>query len=159
MNMHYAWTENQIIEHFRLEPLEIEGGYFRRTYFSDTGSQLSCIFYLITAQSYSTLHRLMADEIFFFHVGDPVEMLLLDDKGIYEEITLGPHPNLGHRLQQVVSAGTWQGASLADDGRLALMSTVVSPAFTFDIFEKLENLEEMLDLYPKSIHPRIIKLM
>lgn len=130
---------NQIISKLRLEPLEPEGGYFRRTYLSNElggASTLSCIYYLMTALSYSRFHRLTSDEIYHFYSGSPVEMLLLDPEQGVNRVLLGN--DLNHHVPQVVvPKGVWQASRMAssDEFDYSLVGTTVSPAFRFEDFE------------------------
>jgi uncharacterized protein len=120
-----------------LEPLGFEGGWFRETWRAreqvptPRGPRAAgtAIYYLITPESFSTLHRLAFDEVFHFHLGDPVEMLLLGPGGAGEMVVLGSDVAVGQRPQVVVPAGTWQGARLVDGGRVALLGTTVAPGF------------------------------
>ena len=77
--MDTAMTAQQIIDLLNLEPHPKEGGYFRETYRSATSSQpgppfsgerahSTAIYYLLTPDTYSAMHRLPGDEVFFlFH--------------------------------------------------------------------------------------------
>ena len=92
-----------IIKHLGLEPHPGEGGYFRETYRSplifhreahgnDYGGDRSictAIYYLLTKESFSAMHRLRTDEIFHFYLGDPVELLRLAPDGSGEVVGLG----------------------------------------------------------------------
>src|SRR5262245_182334 len=96
-------TPQQIIERLGLRPHPEEGGYFRETYrsalslppgalpqaYRGARSAATGIFYLLTPQSYSKLHRLPGDEIFHHYCGDTVEMLLLHADGRSETVHLG----------------------------------------------------------------------
>lgn len=128
-----------------LEPLESEGGLFRRTYSS---GGVTAIHYLVVAPDFSALHRLRTcDELFFFHAGAPLRMLILDDgsdgsDGSDEgrddrtggrEAVLGPDPLAGQHPQLLVPAGVWQGAS--STAGWSLVSTVVAPGFQWHDFE------------------------
>lgn len=71
-------TASQIIKDLNLAPLPGEGGYYRETYRSGDGIvslQMSdkelknrclttAIYYLVTPETFSSLHRLPQDEIF-----------------------------------------------------------------------------------------------
>lgn len=114
----------------RLEPLEAEGGLFRRTYSSGV---LTAIHYLLATPDFSALHRLVgSDELFFFHAGAPLRMLILDGARATEHL-LGADPLTGQQPQLVVPAGAWQGAS--STGGWSLVSTVVAPGFDWADFE------------------------
>jgi predicted cupin superfamily sugar epimerase len=113
-----------------LEPLESEGGLFRRTYSSDA---VTAIFYLVATPDFSALHRLRTcDELFFFHAGAPLSMLILGESGGRVE-TLGADPLAGQQPQLLVPAGAWQGAS--STAGWSLVSTVVAPGFQWQDFE------------------------
>jgi predicted cupin superfamily sugar epimerase len=126
-----------IIDMFQLEPLEGEGGYFRQTYFSGAADapDSTAIYYLVTPQSFSSLHRLAFDEIFHFYAGDPCKMVQIDARSAISEHLLGPDFTAGQRPQIVVPGGTWQGTKLIEGGFWALIGTTMTPGFREDIFE------------------------
>ncbi len=137
-----ALTAARLIEMLRLEPLPIEGGFFRQTWRSQdvlgaAGSRFgrdkpagTAIYYLLTDEpdSFSALHRLPTDEIYHFYLGDPVELLMLG-AGDVETVALGPDLLAGQRVQHVVPQGVWQGSRLRDGGRFALLGTTMAPGY------------------------------
>ncbi len=146
-----------------LEPLPEEGGFFRETYraglhlsgeclggaYAQGRSAGTAIYYLLTPDSFSAMHRLRSDEVFHFYLGDTVEMLLLHPGGDVAALEIGTDLRAGQRPQVVVPAGTWQGAALSLGGRFALLGTTVTPAFEFDDFE-LGRRSELLERYPDA---------
>lgn len=126
-----------------------EGGFYAETYRADESvppealparyrgprSLGTCIYYLLTPQTFSALHRLASDEIFHFYAGDPVDMLFLHADGAGEIEVLGPDLGAGMRPQIAVPRGVWQGARLRPGGRFALMGTTVAPGFDFADYE------------------------
>ena len=145
-----------IIKLLGLEPLHDEGGWYRETYRSDDrlprGKKIparystdkrfaTAIYYLITADTFSAVHRLLSDEIFHFYLGDPVLMLMLHPDGTGETFVLGSDLAGGHHPQLVVTRGTWQGMKLIGaplvkpGGRFALLGTTVAPSFDKEDFE------------------------
>lgn len=136
-----------VIAQLGLQPLPGEGGYFRETYratatvadtvlpraFHQQGDRqlATAIYYFLTIDTYSALHRLRADEMYHFYAGDPVALLTMDGSGNCAEVLLGSNFLVGHTPQFLVNAGHWQGSRLAPDGRWALMGTTVAPGFTF----------------------------
>ena len=113
-----------------LEPLAAEGGLFRRTY---RAGGITAIYYLVAGQDFSAMHRMRtSDELFLFHGGAPLRMLILDTPAGREEL-LGPDPMSGHCPQLLVPGGVWQGASSSGDW--SLVSTVVVPGFEWSDFE------------------------
>lgn len=153
---------DSIIRHLGLIPHPGEGGYFRETYRSrtvfrreapgnDYGADRSictAIYYLLTPDSFSVMHRLRTDEIFHFYLGDPVELLRLAPDGSGEVIVLGNDLTTGHLPQALVPSGCWQGLSLAPGGRVALLGTTVAPGFEFEDFELGER-ENLRARYPE----------
>jgi predicted cupin superfamily sugar epimerase len=139
----------QIIELLGLKPLPEEGGYYRETYrstlsiprqslpdrYPDDRSFGTAIYYLITPESFSVLHRVPGDEVFHFYCGDPVIMLLLFPEGGMETRILGNDPLRGQHPQCVVPGGVWQGMHLAGEGKFALMGTTMAPGFDFADYE------------------------
>lgn len=123
-----------IVTRLQLEPLPHEGGFFRVTWRNATAS---AIYFLITPEHFSALHRLAQDEIWFFHAGDPVEHLRLDSRLGETQVTrLGPAADAGDRPQIVVPAGVWQGARPAGDHHgYSLLGCTVSPPWDAGGFE------------------------
>jgi hypothetical protein len=138
-------TAEKIREILHLEPHPIEGGYFAETYRSEmkviqealgagySGERLigTAIFYLLTPDTFSAMHKLPGDELFHFYLGDPVEMLQLRPDGEGEVVVLGQDIAAGMRLQHNVPGGWWQGSRLAAGGRFALLGTTMSPGFDY----------------------------
>ena len=85
--------------------------------------------YLLGVGDCSLPHRLDSDELYHFHLGDPVEMWLLYPDGRAERIVLGGDLASGQCVQAVVPAGAWQMSRLCEGGEYALMSVVVAPGF------------------------------
>jgi len=94
---------DEVRQLLQLQPLEPEGGFFRETYRSrwqvpqeplpegvqGTRSIGTAIYYMITPETFSSLHRLPGTEIFHFYLGDPAVMLQLHPDGLVQTITLG----------------------------------------------------------------------
>ena len=142
-------TVDEIIQRLDLIPHPEEGGFYRETYrspeslqgdslpvrYSSPRSLGTAIYYLLTPNSISAIHRLPTDEIFHFYLGDPVEMLWLSPDGTSPVITLGQDLAKGEVLQCVVPMGTWFGSYLKAGGRFALMGTTMAPGFDFADYE------------------------
>ena len=114
-----------------------EGGWFKETFqskeTSNGRSNLSMIYYLLKENENSHWHRVTdADEIWLWHLGDPL-LLSYSDERSTNEITLGPDLNNNEKLQAVIPKSIWQKAK--SNGEWSLVSCVVAPAFSFDGFE------------------------
>jgi predicted cupin superfamily sugar epimerase len=152
---------DDLIRQLRLQPLRIEGGYYVETYrsagqiprsalppgYGGPRSFATAIYYLLTPDTFSGLHRLPSDEMFHFYLGDPVEMLQLRPDGSGEVVVIGTDLQAGMSPQVLVPGGVWQGCRLAAGGRYALMGVTVAPGFEFADFESGSR-EELLARYP-----------
>ena len=152
----------EIIKLLKLKRHLKEGGYFAETYRSKEKIPGKClpvrysgarpcstaIYYLITADSFSAMHRLRSDEIFHFYLGDPVEMLQLFSGGKGRVVEMGNNIRKGQRLQVMVTRGVWQGTRLKKGGRFALLGTTVAPGFDFKDYEH-GNREKLIRRYPR----------
>lgn len=132
-----------------------EGGYYRETYRSSkvVGEPVralsTAIYYLLVPDTFSELHRLTADEIFHFYLGDTVEMLQLFEDGASKVVKLGQNLAAGEQLQVVLSAGVWFGSRLVAGGSFALMGTTVAPGFDFADYERGSR-AELIAQYSQS---------
>lgn len=138
-----------LIEKLGLQPLPGEGGFYRETYRSSEQVPASAlpdryssdkhigtaIYYLLTPDTFSAMHRLPTDEVIHFYLGDPVTMLQLHPDGTGRTIILGHDILKGQVVQCVVPMQVWQGSFLAEGGRFALMGTTMAPGFDFSDFE------------------------
>jgi predicted cupin superfamily sugar epimerase len=150
---------DQLIRHLRLEPLPVEGGYFRQTWASDESVAITrydslrpagtAIYYLLTSDpdSFSALHRLAGDEIYHFYLGDPVEMLLLAESAPAERIVLGPRIFDGEHVQYLAPKFVWQGSRLVSGGRFALLGTTMAPGYDARDFA-LARRDELVGQFP-----------
>lgn len=146
------YTAAEVVALLDLQPLEQEGGHFRRVALGPadaaTGREsYSVAMFLVTPEGFSALHRLAADEVWCFLAGDPVESLRLAPDGTGGWRRLGPSPAEGDLAVDVVPEGTWQGTRLSGAGRWALVSVTVVPAFRWEDFE-LGREDELAALYP-----------
>ena len=109
-----------------------EGGWYRETMrlpAPDGGRGLAtAILFLLEHGQRSHWHRVDADELWLWHAGAPLALLIGG-----KEHVLGGDPLAGHAPQLLVPKGEWQ-ATEARDG-WALVSCVVTPAFDFAGFE------------------------
>jgi hypothetical protein len=126
-------TADEIVRALGLRP-HPEGGFYRETWRADEvvppdalparyGAPRSfgtAIYYLLTPDSFTAIHRLQSDEVFHFYLGDPVEIVLLPDRGAAAQVRLGVDLAGGQVPQFVVPRGTWLGLRVVKGGRFAL---------------------------------------
>lgn len=129
-----------------------EGGYFAETWRTATtipGSALPAayggpraaatgIYFLLLPGQESRWHRVRSDELWLWHRGGPLALLLGgagDAPGDpAAEIAVGPRIEAGQRLHALVPAGHWQAAR-PSGGEAVLVSCIVAPGFDFADFE------------------------
>ena len=168
-------SKKELIEILELEPLTGEGGLWKKSCFSDEtlpGGAIAgypidrplygAIYYLLTPETFSCMHRLTTDEIWYHHSGPAVRLLLIHEDGTSEVKLLGQDILRGERPQIRVLRGTWQGVAMdpesrrqyaeSDDEIFTFMSTSMAPEYlacdyeagTFDELKQFvdeENLE------------------
>lgn len=153
---------NDVIRILDLKPLPGEGGFFRETYRShlklpnlesggkslENRSASTAIFFMVTPQTFSVLHRLPQDEIFHAYSGATSEMLIIDSSGSHKLVKLGSNIENGEMPQIVVPSGSWQGLKLATgETGYALIGTTVAPGFEFQDME-IKTRKELLQMFP-----------
>ena len=153
-------TVEQIRSRLGLAPHPEEGGFFAETYrsrerlpsrsddrYAGERSLATAIYYLLTPDTVSAMHRLPGDEIFHFYLGNAVEMVQLAPHGAGQVVTLGPDLLNGMQPQVVVPGGTWQGSRLLPGGSFALLGATMSPGFDYEDYESGRR-DELVDAYP-----------
>lgn len=144
-------TVDEVVAALGLRPLDQEGGWFRQTinrgpevdarafgpgFPAGPRPQVTAILAAIGGDQFSAMHRLKVDEIWMFHMGDPLEMLMLHPDGREEEVVMGHDLAAGQRLQHVVPAGCWQGSTARAGGfGYAVVSCLMVPGFAWEDFE------------------------
>jgi predicted cupin superfamily sugar epimerase len=154
-------TVDQVKSLLKLKPLEPEGGYFAETYrsalkvpadalprhYQDARALASAIYYLLTPDTFSALHRLATDETYHFYLGDPVELLMIKQDASSVTRILGPNILEDMELQVTVPQETWQGSRLLPGGRFALLGTTMSPGFEVGDYEPGRR-DDLLEAFP-----------
>jgi len=112
-----------------------EGGWYRETFRQpapETGRGLAtAILFLLEAGQRSHWHRVDAAELWLWHSGSPLTLLI--DDGDRQEHLLGGDVLAGQVPQAIVPRDAWQSAEARKGW--ALVSCVVTPAFEFAGFE------------------------
>lgn len=147
-----------------------EGSYFRETHRSsgeiseqDLGADYkgkrnysTCIYLLLTSESFAAFHRIKQDEIWHFYDGSPIRLHIITKKGIYEEHIIGRDFEKGQTPQLIVNGGDWFASEVLEDNSYSLAGCTVSPGFSFEDFE-LKSKKELVALFPD--HEKIIGRM
>ena len=145
-----------------------EGGFYRETYraseyiprlalparFSGDRAFSTAIYFLLTRDHFSALHRIHQDEVWHHYDGDTLTVHVIDAAGQYRPLALGKDLASGSMPQVVVEAGALFGASIEPPGEYALVGCTVAPGFDFADF-RLPRREELLAAYPQ--HEEIVR--
>ncbi|MDD6865078.1 MAG: cupin domain-containing protein, partial [Lactobacillus sp.] len=97
----------------------------------------------------SHLHRLLHDELWYFHDGSSIVVHCFYPDGTYEAVRLGRDIEHGEQLQFRVPAGTIFGSEVLDDSSFGLVSCAVAPGFDYHDFE-LFTQDQLLAKYPEQ---------
>jgi predicted cupin superfamily sugar epimerase len=157
-------TAREIIDALRLQPHPIEGGFFRETYRSagaipaealpegygsTTGRSFgTAIYYLLTPQTFSELHRLPTEEVFHLYLGGPLRMLQLLPDGQGRELVIGADILAGQQPQVVVPPAVWQGSRLEPGVEFALLGATMAPGFDYADYEQGRR-SDLMARYPQ----------
>lgn len=157
-------TAEEIISHLGLEPLPIEGGYFKVTYTSDEKIPAAAlpgrytnarniggaIYFMETLEQFSAMHTLPGDELYYYHLGDAMEMLFLYADGSGEIRILGPDLLAGQQPQILAPRHCCHGSRPLAGGKhgFSLGSTSMAPGFdeTDPVFPARD---ELVSAYPE----------
>lgn len=140
-----------------------EGGFFKETYRSDecipqsvlparygaARSFYTCIYYMLTAETFSCIHKVASDEIFHFYAGDAIEMLQLFADGSTRSFKIGSNLTAGEVPQVLIPRGVWQGSRLSPGGKFALIGATVAPGFDYADYEEASR-AQLLSAYPSE---------
>lgn len=135
-----------------------EGGYFKETYrsklqvsdlkgFSGPRSSSTGIYFLLTSENRSHLHRIQSDEMWHFYQGSALRVVMIDELGHFSEQLIGPKIDENQVFQYVVPAGVWFGAEVLEPSSYSLVGCTVAPGFDFSDFE-LAKKKELQTRFP-----------
>lgn len=140
MDSFHGLSADQVIETLGLEP-HPEGGHFKEIYRHQNPDgrrgAVTTIYFLLKAGECSHWHRVVdAEEIWCWHGGAALELLIHAQGGDRETHILGMDLVGGQRPQAVVPINVWQAARTL--GQWTLVGCQVAPAFEFASFELAE---------------------
>lgn len=145
---------NYLIQKLQLQA-HPEGGFYRETYRSeqnmitDNGNNrnvCTAIYYLLENKDRSHFHRIKSDESWFFHQGECMEIVSLQN-GKLETTWLGNNIEQGEVPQATIPANTWFACKIKSQSGYSFVSCTVAPGFDFADFE-LANKTELMEDYP-----------
>lgn len=158
----------EIIEILQLKK-HPEGGYYRELYRSDehiahhhlpsrfTGDRAfaTSIYFMLTDDSISALHRIQSDETWHYYCGNSLSLYQIDESGKLHVEKLGLDIFKGEKPQITIRRNTWFGAVIDGEG-YTLAGCTVAPGFDFQDFE-MPSRQELLAMYPQ--HEPVIRML
>jgi len=149
-----------IIKKLELKP-HPEGGYFRETYrslgeinkeslntdYNGKRNYSTCIYFLLTSDTFSAFHKIKQDEIWHFYDGSPIILHTISETGDYKKHTIGRDFSRGEIPQLVVPGNHWFAATVINKNDYSLVGCTVSPGFDFSDFE-LPTRKELIVKFP-----------
>jgi len=156
----------KIIQRLELEP-HPEGGYFKETYrsegkilenqlpdvFDGDRNYSTCIYFLLTSETFSAFHKINQDEFWHFYKGSAIQLFMISEKGKLSEVIIGNNLENGEVPQFVVPKNYWFAARIIQPESYALVGCTVSPGFDFRDFT-LPSRAELLEKFPQ--HEKVI---
>ena len=148
-------TAEKIIEKLNLVT-HPEGGFYKETYRAEKLITLddgrirnagASIYYLLKDADKSHFHKVSSDELWLFHLGQPLEIVVITVDENIETKILGNRLDMGEEPQVIIKANTWFAARVKDEKGFALVTCTVAPGFDFDDFE-LGNKNKLIKLFP-----------
>ncbi len=145
-----------------------EGGFYKEVYrspeqikkeglperYKEDRSIFTTIYFLLKSNEVSKFHKLKSDEVWYYHAGSAIKILLLDEKGNISEQKLGLNLIKGEVPQIFIPHQTYFAAKILENDSYSLVSCSVSPGFDFDDFDMPEQ-NELINQFPE--HEEIIK--
>ena len=159
--MHPRISIDAIVRQFDLVP-HPEGGFYREVYRSTDHIEPCClpetvdgkrnyltsIYFLIPHGQFSAFHRIAQDELWYFHLGNPITIHIIAPDRTYSAKTLGSDVSAHCELQCVVPAGHWFAAEVTEKKGFGLVSCAVAPGFDFKDFE-LAHRKALVGQFPE----------
>jgi hypothetical protein len=113
-------SQQELIEAFKLLPLEGEGGYYSHLQTSQEGNS---IYFMLTEGDFSAWHRLRERESWVLLAGDPFELHIYDGSYSLHTLSRG-EMNISH----TVDPDDWMAARTL--GTWSLILCFLAPAFS-----------------------------
>jgi predicted cupin superfamily sugar epimerase len=135
--------------------LPLEGTFYVKTYQSESvradgtpDATAILALYSDEPRSCSLFHKLIYDEVWHFHAGDPIRLFLLYPDKTTREVILGNDLSKNQLVQFVVPKGVWQAGEIVPGGQWGLFGCTMAPGFNSQVFEG-GKLSDLIEDYPE----------
>ena len=156
------FTSQEIVKKFDLL-FHPEGAHFKEIYKSEenvpiyreeygknvTRPASTAIYFFLTRETKSKIHRHLTDEVWHHYQGASVKLTMFLPNGTLQEVILGKNFASGEVPVFVVPGRMWVGANLAENGEgWALLGNTVAPGFVYEDWTMPEK-DELLRMFPQ----------
>ena len=107
----------------------------------------SGLYFLVTPDAQTVMHRIRADQLYHHYLGDPLEVLLLYPNGDGAVVTVGSDLASGMRPQLLIPGGTFHTSRLAPEASYALLASTEWPGVEPPDVEH-GNIDALAKAYP-----------
>ncbi len=153
--------KEKIIKELDLKP-HPEGGFFKETYrskgiinkdslheaYNSERNYSTCIYFLLTSDTFSAFHKIKQDEIWHFYDGSPIHLHIISETGEYSKHVIGRDFSKGEVPQLVVPGNCWFAAKVINENDYSLVGCTVAPGFDFSDFV-LPTKAELITQFPQ----------
>lgn len=109
----------------------------------------SALAFLVAPDAPVRLHRIRNDQLYYYQLGDPLDVLLLHPDGSYDEVVVGPDLADGQVLHLTIPGGTFHTARLAAGGSWFLGGSTEWPGVEPSDVE-LGDVEQLAARFPAA---------
>jgi predicted cupin superfamily sugar epimerase len=95
--------------------------------FADGRPMGSALYFMVTPSAPVRLHRIRNDQLYHYYLGDPLEVLLLNENATTARVVVGPNLRGGEHLQLLIPGNTFHTARLTGRGRWFLGASTEWP--------------------------------
>jgi predicted cupin superfamily sugar epimerase len=106
------------------------------------------LYFLVTPEAGVLLHRIWSDQVYHHYAGDPLEVLLLPERGEAYTSLVGADLGATMRPQLLIPAGTFHAGRVRAGGEFALLGTTSWPGVAEGEFE-LGDVGDLQRRYPE----------
>jgi uncharacterized protein len=107
----------------------------------------SALYFLVTPGAPVRLHRIRNDQLYYYYLGDPLEVFLLHADGSSERVIIGPDLRAGQRVQLLIPGNTFHTARVIGSERWFLGGSTEWPGVVPADVE-IGKLDELARTYP-----------
>ncbi len=108
----------------------------------------SALYFMVTPDAPVRLHRIHNDQLYHYYLGDPIDVLMLQENGTSERVVVGPDLRGGQHVQLLIPGNTFHTARVIERRRWFLGGSTEWPGVErVDI--EIGDVEALAAKYPR----------